>query len=472
MTNNNLSVYYGKIYFYAKMLAVYGRARVGNAVFELAQSVGVSAIMVDDADSIFDPSLYGGIIPSPGINPYNRAFGGGNTLSELDFASAFLPDGFTIVAITGTDGKSTTAWMLYQLLCAEYGSSSVWLSGNFEVPFSETVRLIRESGALSGYIVVEVSSFMANGLGGNLELILDLTKNAPGNRSMKTLDEENSSQTRPAGFTPNITIFTNFERDHLDWHDGIEDYFAAKMRLVERTRTRAYLGSSVYLWAKSLGHTLPHHPELSEFGISKELPFYTNNSDIFVRGAHICRLEESIYRGTHNALNLLSVVSVALDLWMSAAHISEHLPKLTNLPHRLELVGEYRGIKFVDDSKSTSAQSLRAGLSAYATKNVILIAGGHDKGDVFTGLVPDFSAKVRRVVCIGATAPAFMAVARTAGVPSIEATSMGSAVELALDTAEPGDTILLSPGCASFGMFRNYLDRAEQFRAAFSKLGV
>lgn len=160
------------------------------------------------------------------------------------------------------------------------------------------------------------------------------------------------------------------------------------------------------------------------------------------------------------------------DLGVSSANIRTHLPQINNLPHRLELVGEYQGIKFVDDSKSTSAQSLRAGLSAYAIKNIILIAGGHDKGDIFTGLVPDFAAKVRQAICIGATAPAFMAVARTAGVPSIEATSMSSAVELALGVAHPGDTILLSPGCASFGMFRNYLDRAEQFRAAFFKLEV
>jgi UDP-N-acetylmuramoylalanine-D-glutamate ligase len=163
-----------KSIFTQKMLAIYGRARVGNAVFELAKSVGISAVILDDSESEFNPSIYSGVIPSPGVNPHNRAFSGGNALSELDFASAFLPEGFTIIAITGTDGKSTTAWMLYQFLCAEHGSSVVWLSGNFEIPFSQTVQLIRESGVKRGYIVVEVSSFMANGLGTNLKRINEI----------------------------------------------------------------------------------------------------------------------------------------------------------------------------------------------------------------------------------------------------------------------------------------------------------
>ena len=127
------------------MFAVYGRGRVGNAVFKLAQSINISAVLLDDSDKDFDPSHYTGVIPSPGVSPYNRAFNGKNTVSELDFASVFLPRGFQIIAITGTDGKSTTAWMLYQLLCAENGQEHVWLSGNFEIPFSETVQLIRES---------------------------------------------------------------------------------------------------------------------------------------------------------------------------------------------------------------------------------------------------------------------------------------------------------------------------------------
>jgi UDP-N-acetylmuramoylalanine-D-glutamate ligase len=165
-----------KSIFTQKMLAIYGRARVGNAVFELAKSVGIRAVILDDSESEFTPSIYSGVIPSPGVNPRNRAFSGDNAISELDFASAFLLEGFTIIAITGTDGKSTTAWMLYQFLCAEHGSSTVWLSGNFEVPFSETVQRIRESGVKRGYIVVEVSSFMANGLGTNLEQISEILK--------------------------------------------------------------------------------------------------------------------------------------------------------------------------------------------------------------------------------------------------------------------------------------------------------
>lgn len=102
--------------------------------------------MSDDQDIDFDIKTAQILIPSPGIPPRNRAFSHGNTISELDFAFRYLPVGFKIIAITGTDGKSTTSWITYELLRQEFGEDRVFLSGNFEIPLSETVRIIREKG--------------------------------------------------------------------------------------------------------------------------------------------------------------------------------------------------------------------------------------------------------------------------------------------------------------------------------------
>ncbi|MDQ1343733.1 MAG: UDP-N-acetylmuramoylalanine--D-glutamate ligase [Patescibacteria group bacterium] len=143
----------------------YGKARVGEAVVALAKTLGIRIEQKDDSDSEFDASEYDAVIPTPGVPPTNRAHSGDNVLSELDFAYRYLPKGFKIVSVTGTDGKSTTAWILFELFRREYGDEKAFLSGNFEIPFSETVRRIREKGLKRGVIVVECSSFMLHDVG-------------------------------------------------------------------------------------------------------------------------------------------------------------------------------------------------------------------------------------------------------------------------------------------------------------------
>ena len=128
------------------------------------ESLHIPIDIRDDADENIDFSLYSAIIPTPGVAPSNRIYQSNTILSEMDFAARYLPKGFKTICITGTDGKSTTAWILYKLFCSEYGEEKVFLSGNFEIPFSETVRQIREQGLKRGFIVIEVSSFMAYNL--------------------------------------------------------------------------------------------------------------------------------------------------------------------------------------------------------------------------------------------------------------------------------------------------------------------
>jgi UDP-N-acetylmuramoylalanine--D-glutamate ligase len=145
-------------------------------------------------------------------------------ISELDFAYKYLPKAFQIISITGTDGKSTTTWMMYNILQKEYiGKKKVYISGNFEIPFSSIVLDILRNGEKKGIIVVEISSFMSYALIG--------------------MDN--------GGYTSDYTIFTNFKPDHLNWHMSLQEYLDAKMNLVKYTKKTAIMNDQILDFARS-----------------------------------------------------------------------------------------------------------------------------------------------------------------------------------------------------------------------------
>lgn len=195
----------------------------------------------------------------------------------------------------------------------------------------------------------------------------------------------------------------------------------------------------------------------------------TDGEDIVISGQYEYRLSETQFSGMHNALNILSATLVTNALGVDSQQTKTFLENISGLSHRLELVIEKNGIRYIDDSKSTSAQSLIAALGSFAPQKVILIAGGSDKGDRFENLGPVFNEKVKHAELIGATREILGRICEAHDVPYHYSDSMGEAVRLSHVKANKGDAVLLSPGCASFGMFRDYLDRAEKFREAVKK---
>lgn len=274
----------------------YGKARVGEAVVALSKSLGIDIVQKDDSDAEFDARKYLAVIPTPGVPPTNRAHSDGNVLSELDFAHRYLPKGFKIVSITGTDGKSTTAWILFELLRREYGDDRVFLSGNFEIPFSETVRQIREKGLKRGVVVVECSSFMLHDVGSAQSLAM-LEKLPKGERE--------------GGFKTDHSIFTNIESDHLNWHADLAEYLRDKLALARLTTGTAAVNVQIPNRAASWGMKFEALPQMRFFGTSPELRDRTDGHDITVTGRKKYRLEETRFSGLHNALNVLSVAMVA-----------------------------------------------------------------------------------------------------------------------------------------------------------------
>lgn len=402
--------------------------------------------MRDDTDGNTDFSVYDAIIPSPGIPQSHPVYQTGKVIAELDFARQFLPHGFEIIAVTGTDGKSTTTWMLFSILQKLFSDKKkVYISGNFEIPFSETVRHINEQGESMGIIVVEVSSFMAYYIG---------------------------KSSLPA-FAPDYTILTNLTPDHLNWHADLQEYANAKYELVTRTKQAAYINEQVQVFTREESIHLPSSPVIHCFADSPICEDFTDGNTIFLSREAVISLDETHFSGRHNALNLLSVLLVLRDMSVDIATVQTVLKSISGLPHRLENLGKYGRVTVIEDSKSTSSQSLAAALSSFGNeKNILLIAGGSDKGDSFDGLAPAFRARIKRVACMGATKSHFMSLAERVNIPFLETDSMEVAVNWLYSSADEDDILMLSPGCASFGLFRDYLDRAEQFRSALKKLPI
>ncbi|MEF2176174.1 MAG: Mur ligase family protein [Candidatus Absconditabacteria bacterium] len=405
------------------MIVIFGKGRVGNSVLSLCNYLKIEAILMDDGD--YDEKVLikaDTIIVSPGIPPFHKLYNEFKTKiqGELDFVYSIMNDdlknNLNIVAVTGTDGKSTVCWMVYSLLRLvndHYNlGGKVWLGGNFDAPFSEICESILANNLNNEkhYIAMEISSFM----GFNIKNIQF-----------------------------DYSIWTNFQTDHLNWHNDMQDYFFSKSKVIENTKYHSYTNFEII-------------EKLND--ISKVSPY--EKVDLIGTKFH----------GEHNSFNLgasLLVVKGILiqnGIDISLSKLLELSKMITPLEHRIQLVKEIQGVKIYDDGKSTSANSLNAALNSFEDK-VILIAGGSDKGDKFNHLSSSFVNKVAGAVLIGQTAQAFKDIFDELDIESTIELSMESAVKKAFSLAKSRKikTILFSPGCASFGMFKNRLDRVQKF---------
>jgi len=182
-------------------------------------------------------------------------------------------------------------------------------------------------------------------------------------------------------FQSTHSIFTNFETDHLNWHPDIQDYFSAKVRLFEHTTGISYINEQVFSRARDLGLSPSKNiPNIRIFGTDVALRDRTDGEHIIISGRRTYLLSETQFSGNHNAMNILAVTMVTNALKICSKHTREYLRNISGLAHRLEFVTEKNGVRFIDDSKSTSAQSLIAALGACRdainhVSTTILIAG-------------------------------------------------------------------------------------------------
>lgn len=409
----------------ARPVAVLGAGVSGQGVLELLAAIGGGGLLYDEqaegAERTFtarEAAGHGLVVFSPGFPPEHpwlavaRA-AGCTCLGELDFASLFWRG--ELVAITGTNGKTTLTEFLAHALRA--AGRRAHATGNVGYPFS---RFVVEQADRADVAVCEVSSFQAETL-----------------RHLR----------------PTATLWTNFAEDHLERHPGMAAYFAAKWRLLERTPAGAvFAGSSVQRHARQHGHTLPASAGLATEGQPAD-----------------ARLGGTVFAGYPQYENFLLAAAWWRHAGLPEAKLFEAARTFPAGAHRLARVGEKRGVTFWNDSKATNFHAVEAALATFAAP-VLWIGGGKAKGGDLGAFVGRIARSVRHAFLLGETSAALAGHCREARVPATLCASLAAAVEAAFAQAVAGDHVVLSPGFASFDMFRGYDDRGRQFEALVGKL--
>jgi UDP-N-acetylmuramoylalanine--D-glutamate ligase len=367
------------------------------------------------------------IVVSPGVPDMpeleRAADAGALVIGELELACRFLDA--PIIAVGGTNGKSTTTKLLGEILAA--GELSTFVGGNYGTPAAEAV------GKRWDAIVLEVSSFQLE---------------------------------RAPEFHPRVSILLNVTEDHLDRYSSFVAYAEAKGNaFVNQVRGDVSLvpfGDAICeeqamrgegdLWTFGEG----------DYAVRDGVVTERRSGEEFELGA--ARLH-----GRHNHENAAAAIGAARALDVSAEAVRKALTAFEPLPHRMALVGELKGVRFFDDSKGTNVGAAVTALRGMSEPRAVLVAGGRDKHGSYAPLVEALRERGRAVVVIGEAA-ARIAAAVEGAVPVEHAGSMDDAVRRAFRLAQPGDGVLLSPACSSFDMFKGYADRGDHFRRAVREL--
>ncbi len=371
------------------------------------------------------PQNYERVVVSPGIpdaHAWVQYFNecGLRIESELEFASTFNEK--PICAITGSNGKTTTSKLIYHML--NTAGLNVALGGNYGECFS---HLLMEKPDAEAY-VLEVSSFQ--------------------------LDHVHS-------FAPRVSVILNITPDHLDRYEyDFEKYAASKLRILSKQQSSDLVILNQDLLIRKMQFSKEFMPEVRWVA----LPESGQRQVTLANGEHY-ELPSDRLLGRHNGFNAHCALEAARYFTDNSDAIQNALRTFEGDPHRLEYLGEYDGVLFVNDSKATNVDSVYYALEAMQ-RPVIWVAGGQDKGNVYEMLDSLVRDKVKAIVCMGKDNRKIREHFAGFGLPIFETDSASAAVSTAVSVSLPGDVVLLSPACASFDLFKNYMDRGNQFREA------
>ncbi len=412
-----------------KRVLIYGKGLSGEAAARLCEKKGLNYKLVEDKDFTEETlNEIDIVVVSPGIPFFHPIFKLCKrrkipVISEIDFASFFWEG--KVIAITGTDGKSTTTKIVYDIL--RLYKKDVFIGGNYGIPFSDIV--IEKN---RGIAVLELSSFQIY--------------------STKFLK-------------PDTGVFLNISEDHLNWHKKFRHYLYSKIRLFKNLNRNSLAvinkddffsscitteGKKVYFSLKAL--------EENEEGI-----FLRDGFLWIKKGKNVEKfldVKEIPVAGIHNIQNVMAATLVCLNEGLSKDKIVKGIKSFEPLPYRLEYKGKVKGVDVYNDAKSTTVQSLKMAVKSFPEKKVIVIAGGINKGGDFSILKEE--KNIKGFVLIGKDKESIKNMVESYFHVKT-ADSLEEALKKALLIAEKDDVIVFSPGCASFDMFKNYIDRGESF---------
>lgn len=391
------------------------------------QHLGLAISVIAGENAVRDSGRYDRAILSPGIDPevplvQNFIRRRIDMIGELELAYELCK--CPVVAITGTNGKTTTTQLVEQMFNG-CGVSTL-ACGNISPAFAAVVRKSAELDVMT----LEVSSFQ-------LEQIRT--------------------------FRPRVAVWLNLSPNHLDRYKSMDEYRTAKLRVFENQTAEDFA-------VVNLREALPPL-KAQKITFSAYQPggdFELCDGVIFHHGEPVLKMAETKLRGMHNAENLMAALAVGRAHGLDFGQMTGPLGTYVPLPHRCELVRNLGDVDYVNDSKSTNLDSLEKALMS-ESRPIVLIAGGKDKGFEFDSLAELVGRKAHCAVLLGQMAGR-IADSWQAHVRCEKAGSLAHAVELARANARPGDTVLFSPGTSSFDMFKSYEDRGNQFRALVQSL--
>ncbi len=349
-------------------------------------------------------------------------------VSEIEFAARYTKA--KLVAITGSNGKTTTTLLTYHFL--KSAGLKVGLAGNIGQSFAKQVMEDQHD-----IYVLEISSFQLD---------------------------------RCFEFKPDVAVLLNITPDHLDRYEyKFENYIASKFRIFQNANAH----TPCIFWTDDEVITanlnkFPSSAALKRVSFNGPADAYITSDKIQFDGATLL-LADAPLKGPHNAINMSVAMLAAHEAGVSFAQILASLPFFENAPHRLESCGKWKGVEFINDSKATNVDAVFYALNSYK-QPLILIMGGVDKGNEYEVLDPLVKDKVKGLICLG-TDNEKLETHFGSIVPQLFATdSLEDAVLKSIDWATEGDVVLLSPACASFDLFKNYEDRGDQFKQTVKRL--
>jgi UDP-N-acetylmuramoylalanine--D-glutamate ligase len=434
------------------MILVVGMARSGLAAARLLRSRGKDVFVTDagspkttaELDALGIPWEKGGhtvnrfltadeIVVSPGvpsdIAPLTAARKKGVPIvSELEVASRYLKG--EVIAITGSNGKTTTTTLVGEILKA--AGRPVQVGGNIGTAMCALV----ETSTATSLNVIEVSSFQLDGI---------------------------------RTFRPNTAALLNVTPDHLDRYENFAQYRAAKFRIFENQRKTDF----AVLNRDDPQVCPPPAPIAARqcfFSRKERLEqgAFRAEATLYLNGKRVMSAADVRLRGEHNIENVLAAMTITANYGVSATTLATAIHEFRDVEHRLEYVATVRGVEYFNDSKATNVDSAIKAVESFE-RNIILILGGKDKGAPYEPLVEAMHRRVKHVLLIGEAGPQ-IATAIDTQFPVSRPTSMSDAVKRAGELGKAGDVVLLSPACASFDMFENYEHRGREFKKAVQEL--
>ena len=394
---------------------------------------GIRVVISESPEGLLDGS-YDFVIKNPGIKINHPVCEKARELNipitnEVEVAYDFLPKDIKIIGISGSNGKTTTTTLIYNML-KEAGLPAV-LGGNIGYPVCSLVENVKSGDVL----VLEISSHQLNDI---------------------------------INFKTDISVLTNLSEVHIDHFGTYENYKAQKVKIFNR-HTNKDIGIINLDNADSMAYDKKINSNKLYFSINnKNANAHIEDEYICYNGEKIVKLDDILVKGNHNYENIMCAIMVVKQFGVKNEIVKNVLRQFKGVEHRLEFVRNINGISFYNDSKATNVKSTQVALSAFSNPTVLLL-GGLDRGHSFEGLKP-FLGNTKLIVCYGETKSRIKEFASSVGIKCVATEKLESATKVAYENSVSGDTILLSPACASWDQYEKFEDRGNEFKRIVNEL--